>query len=244
MIKNLTEYDFKNAAQILGCEIASIKAVAEVESAGSGFIDDKNPKILFEPFVFGRLTKHKFNKKTICINGQYFPLSLKGKWSARESKYGTEYIQYKKLDEAIKLDHENALKSCSWGKFQIMGFNYYLCDYSDVFLFVNDMYKSEGKQLEIFCKFIKNNYKMHKYLIDKNWSGFARLYNGESYADNKYDIKLKNAYNKFKLEENNIKIVNDIYKIEPLSITEIPPIEPKINILSKWFKYLTTNINL
>lgn len=244
MIKKITDIDFQNAAKILNCEVAAIKAVSEVESAGDGFIDEKNPKILYEPFVFGRLTKHKFDGKTAFINGQNFPLSLKGKWSAKASKYGTQFIQYKKLDEAIKLDHENALKSCSWGRFQIMGFNYYLCDYSNVSLFVNDMYKSEGMHLEIFSKFIKNNSKLNKYLIDKNWAGFARLYNGESYAQNKYDIKLNNAYKKFKLEENNIKIVEDLSKVEYLPITEIPPIEPKENFIIRFFKYFKTKLNL
>lgn len=34
----LTEQDYKDAAGLLGVDVAAIKAVTEVESAGSGFL--------------------------------------------------------------------------------------------------------------------------------------------------------------------------------------------------------------
>jgi len=237
MKEKLTQQNFIDASELLNVEIAAIKAVAEVESVSSGFIND-NPKILYEPFVFGRRTKHQFDGQKIKINGIDYPLSLKGQWSAKEAKYGKESIQYQKLEAAIKLNHIEALKSCSWGKFQVMGFNCYLCNYSDIFLFVNDNYKSEGKQLEIFCKFIKNNSKLHSALRNKDWKTFAYIYNGPKYYENKYDIKLNNAYEKYKLQEKSIKVIKmeDIPK--PLPIMQIPPIEPKLNKFIKLVKYI------
>lgn len=61
-MKELKEQDYINASKELGCEVAAIKAVAEVESAGSGFLSDGQPKILFERHYFSRLTGGKFDK--------------------------------------------------------------------------------------------------------------------------------------------------------------------------------------
>ncbi|WP_262919099.1 N-acetylmuramidase family protein [Niabella hibiscisoli] len=48
----LTEKDFQDAARQLNCEVAAIKAVAEVESKGDGFLPTGEPKILFERHIF------------------------------------------------------------------------------------------------------------------------------------------------------------------------------------------------
>src|SRR5690554_2358745 len=111
MNKLLTEKDFIEAAQILNCETAKIKAVCEVEAPKGGFIQSKesngnlivDPRILFEPFQFGRLTNHAFNGATCIIKASKYPLSLRGKWNAVACKYGTESIQHEKLREAVKL---------------------------------------------------------------------------------------------------------------------------------------------
>lgn len=39
---------------------------------------------------------------------------------------------------------------------------------------------------------------MYDALRNKDWATFARCYNGSGYAVNKYDEKLKAAYEKFK----------------------------------------------
>ncbi len=51
------------AAQALGCEVAAVRAVAEVESRGSGFDAQGRPTILYERHVFARNTapKGRFN---------------------------------------------------------------------------------------------------------------------------------------------------------------------------------------
>src|SRR5262245_54985600 len=52
----LTEEDYTNAAKSLGCEVATVKAVAEVETAGDGFDANHRPAILYERHVFARNT--------------------------------------------------------------------------------------------------------------------------------------------------------------------------------------------
>jgi hypothetical protein len=236
MGKFLVQQDFIDAAKKLNVEVAVIKAVSEVESAGSGFLEDNRfPKILFEPFVFGRRTKHKFNGATTTINGVVYPLSLQGKWSAKEAKYGKSNIQFQKLDAASKLNRQVALESCSWGKFQIMGYNYYLCGYKDLSSFVGEMYISEGKHLLAFVEFIKNQ-SLAGYLRNKQWAKFAKAYNGESYAQNQYDIKLEKAYQKHKKDETIVNI-----DIDPLPIEAMPPIniDTLMAQMNKAIKYLT-----
>ena len=59
----LTAAAFQLAANALGCEVAAIKAVAEVEAAGVGFHASGEPKILFERHWFSRLTKGRYDTK-------------------------------------------------------------------------------------------------------------------------------------------------------------------------------------
>jgi hypothetical protein len=44
----LNDNDFQEAATLLNCDVPAIKAVAEVESAGDGFLSDGRVKNLFE----------------------------------------------------------------------------------------------------------------------------------------------------------------------------------------------------
>jgi hypothetical protein len=43
--------DYAQAAKDLGCELAAVKAVTEVEARGAGFFPSKRPKILFEAHI-------------------------------------------------------------------------------------------------------------------------------------------------------------------------------------------------
>ncbi|MDR2934601.1 MAG: N-acetylmuramidase family protein, partial [Candidatus Adiutrix sp.] len=51
-VKTLTDEQIKAAAEGAGLEYAALKAVVVVESSGAGFLDDGQPKILFEGHVF------------------------------------------------------------------------------------------------------------------------------------------------------------------------------------------------
>ena len=181
----LQESDYERAAKVLNCEVACIKAVAQVESAGDGFLKDGRPKILFEAAIFSGLTGHAYDKSHPNIS------SLK--WNRALYKGGA--LEYNRLDEAEILNSEIANKSTSWGKFQIMGFNFKLAGYSTIWGFIGDMKISEGKQLDAFVNFIKNS-NLSGALKNKNWALFAQGYNGPGYAANQYDIKLAAAYKK------------------------------------------------
>lgn len=193
MEKNLNNKDLIKISVDFNIELALIKAVAEVESSGAGFLNDGTCKILFEPYIFSRQTEKKFDGKTTTINEIKYPLSLSGKWDAKQARYGLNSIQWDKLRAAMDLNREAALKSCSWGRFQIMGFNHKVCGYDTIEKFVIDMNESEYYHLLAFINFITSN-RLDVPLKNKDFSAFAKGYNGISYSQNKYDIKLKEAY--------------------------------------------------
>ncbi|MBB3123730.1 hypothetical protein FHS04_001233 [Mesoflavibacter sabulilitoris] len=188
MSKHLTEADYQYAASIIGCDVAVIKAVSFVESGGrSGFLKDgKTPKILFEGHWFHKLTKGRFTtSKNANIS---YPRWIR--------KYYNQ-DQHKRLQKAVDLDRDAALKSASWGKFQIMGFNYKLAGYDTLQDFINAMYKSEREHLIAFVNFVQHR-RLDDELRRLDWQGFAYGYNGAGYAQNKYDEKLEKAYLKYK----------------------------------------------
>jgi len=53
----LTDQDYAAAATLLKVDVPAIKAVAEVESSGDGFLTDGRVKILFEGHQFYKFTK-------------------------------------------------------------------------------------------------------------------------------------------------------------------------------------------
>ena len=59
MSTTLTDADFARAAKALNVEVAAIRAVAEVEAAGAGFLPDGRPAILYEAHIFHAETKGK-----------------------------------------------------------------------------------------------------------------------------------------------------------------------------------------
>jgi hypothetical protein len=180
----ITGDDYRRAALELGCATAAIAAVAQVESSGSGFNEDDSPKTLFEGHHFHRLTDGRY--------GSSHPTLSYPKWT-REF-YGRSWVDEKqRLESAKNLDFKAALLATSWGRFQIMGFNYALCGYVSVFDFVKDMSTSETKQLDAFVQFIEHR-GLADELRDLRWADFARLYNGAGYAANRYDEKLARAY--------------------------------------------------
>jgi hypothetical protein len=179
----LTEADYEKAAIILGVETAAIKAIAEVESRGCGFLNNAKPKILFEGHWFSKFTQGAYDESNPTISYK--------KW-VKLHYLGNEK-EYSRLDTAIALNKTAALKATSWGKFQIMGFNYKQCGYSNVDNFVKDMYKSESFHLMAFVKLMKSM-KWDVEVKAKNWAGFAKKYNGPEYKKNSYDVKIKQAY--------------------------------------------------
>lgn len=190
----LTEQDFERCAGTLDVEVATVKAVQEVETGGrGGFFTKEQPAILFEGHIFWNELKKRGENPEDYVKGNediVYP-----KWTKIHYKGGIG--EYDRLQRAMLINAEAALCSASWGLFQIMGFNHKVCGCSTVQEFVEKMQQNEGGQLDLFTAFIQGN-ELDGYLRSKDWVGFAKRYNGPAYAENKYDEKLEKAYLKYK----------------------------------------------
>jgi hypothetical protein len=82
------------------------------------------------------------------------------------------------------------------GMGQVMGFNCLVGGYKSCVRMVQAMVRSEDAQLACMPGFLKANGLAEK-LLNKDWTGFARLYNGPSYWQNRYDIKLAEQFQRF-----------------------------------------------
>jgi hypothetical protein len=188
MSKTLTNQDYCIAAKTIGCDVAAVKSVAQVESAGGGFLPDGRCKILFERHWFHKFTKGKFDAEHSQISSR-----------AAGGYYGNEK-EYLRFNQAFALDPKAAMMSCSWGKFQIMGFNYPACGFSNIGAFVDAMKSGEAAQLMAFLAFVQHN-DLDDEMRRLDWRGFARGYNGRAYEKNDYHNKMAFFYNKFKAEK-------------------------------------------
>ena len=177
----LTQEDVENTANFLGVTPAHVWAVVSVETRGYGFFADRTPAILFERHYFSRLTGGVFDSSHPDISNPKF------------GGYGASSQQYDRLARAAGLNYDAALKSASWGIGQVMGSNAENLDYSSVREFVALARKSEGEQLTAMARFIDRN-GLKRPMQRRDWTFFARRYNGPSFAKNKYDTRLEAAY--------------------------------------------------
>lgn len=196
--KFLSEQDLRDFAQKHNLELAAVKAVNEVESNGKGFFIDGRPKILFEGHVFWEQLKRAGIDPSTVSNASNADVLFP---KATRAHYIGGPREYDRMEKASKVSPDPkvksaALASASWGSYQIMGYHALKLGYGSVQEFVDQMYVHERNQLEAFGRYI-TVFGCINHLRAKNWASFARCYNGAGYAQNKYDIKMANAYQKF-----------------------------------------------
>lgn len=207
----LTDQDFCRAAKSLRCEVAAIKAVADTESRGNGFYADGFPVILYERHIFRKYTNGIYSKDYPELSG---PQGNYGKPGAN---------QRRKFAAAFALDPIAAMKACSWGKFQLMGFNWKVCGFSSVGDMIDAMKESEGRHLDGFVSFVKGN-RLDDEIREKDWAGFAKGYNGSAYKINRYDTKMATAYKRFAKENIDCSNISVLAASVPESV--IPAVDP------------------
>lgn len=181
MKPKLTSHDFVRAAQMLGCDVPAIRAVAQVEAPRGAFQLDGLPTILFERHIFSRETKGRFDRIAPDLS------------NPTPGGYGMYAEQHARLAIASNLDRTAALRSASWGMFQIMGFNHTLAGHPTLQGFINAMYAGEPEHLDAFVNIIKS-FGLADELRERRWADFARRYNGPGYRANQYDTKIAAAF--------------------------------------------------
>lgn len=189
----MTQETITDLSAMLGLsEPERLWAVIVVETNGAGFLDNRNPKVLYERHWFSRLTNKAYDGTAPRDVSHHEPFQFGN--ASTQDKYVSGQANYDRIARAAALDREAALKSTSWGLGQVMGFNYDQAGYLSVEEMVDDMRKSEDAQLTAMARFIGNDSRMVKALQNGQWADFAKIYNGPSYKKNNYDIKLQNAY--------------------------------------------------
>jgi hypothetical protein len=178
----LSEAGIEAATSLLGVEPAALWACLRVETSGCGFLVDRRPAILFERHIFHKETGGAFDQAAPDVSngtpGGYGPGGAN---------------QFTRLAAAIALNRRSALRSASWGIGQVMGFHAEGLGYGDVEAMVTAMVKSEDEQLRAMASFIQTS-GLNRAMQRKDWTSFARGYNGADFARNHYDEKLASEF--------------------------------------------------
>lgn len=184
--EHLTDADFQIVAEELGVEVAAMKAVVSIEAGAAmkGFWAPGVPVINYDPSMY-RIYAPKAPSKAADKSAKV-PKGLSG-YALKE---------WTQLTNARHKNAQGADMATFWGMFQIGGFNYKICGCESVEEFVAKMSYSELEQLELFAKFLIGTGQV-KYLRNKDWTRFARAYNGPSYARRGYHTRIAAAYKKF-----------------------------------------------
>lgn len=181
----LSDEGMDRVCDTLGVADPEVWAVLTVETRGFGFLQNRRPQILFERHIFHRHTQGRFDNSNADIS------------NTKPGGYAGGAAEYARLEKAMELDQEAALKSASWGIGQVMGFNHQAAGFDTVEAMVTAMVKDEDAQLQAMASFIKSS-KLDAALQRQNWISFARGYNGKDFKKNEYDTRLAAAHAKYK----------------------------------------------
>jgi len=173
--------DIAAIARRLGCKPAQIRAVAKVESSGSGFDKFGRPKMLFE--------RHLFHRQTA---GRHSPAPF-----SNPAYGGYNEDSWVKLTYAAGKAPEAAFASASWGRFQVLGLHWRKLGFASPFELARSTVKSEAAHYELLARYVET-FGLLKALRalsadPATCEAFAEGYNGPAYKRFMYHQKLARA---------------------------------------------------
>ncbi|MNP28650.1 hypothetical protein D3C76_1216270 [compost metagenome] len=171
-----------------------------MESAGTGFLSNGKPKVLFERHqMYRQLCKPRHPDDDAAALKRHadelvalYPTLV----NPEPGGYAGGTAEHQRLAQARLIDDTAALESASWGAFQIMGYHATRLGYESVQAFASAMASGEPAQFDAFVRFIEADAALLKALKARKWADFAKLYNGPDYRRNLYDAKLAEAYDR------------------------------------------------
>jgi hypothetical protein len=179
----LAGLDIARIGREIGVGEDEVRAVMDVEAAASGFDAAGRPAMLFEPHRFYRHLSGWRRTRAVRL-GLAYP-----SWGERPYPRDS----YPRLEAAMAIDEDAALRSASWGLGQIMGSNHLAAGYPSAKAMATAFCESEAAQLAATIRFIKAQ-GLDDELRSHNWSAFARGYNGPGYARHGYHRRLAARY--------------------------------------------------
>ncbi len=173
----------------IGIDKAVAVAVIAVESGGSGLGPDGRMIIRFENHLFwtywgkanpaGYNQHFVFDQNTSWKGHKYRP-QPNGPWLEVHQNQNSEWAAF---NFASTIDAGAAKKSISMGLVQIMGFNHRAIGYASPDAMFAAFAADEKFQLLGFFNFVKNDQRQINALRNRDFVGFARIYNGPGQPD-------------------------------------------------------------
>lgn len=176
----ISESDFERAAERIGCDVAAIKAVWEVEAGGRHFLSDRSVIRRFEPHHFPREHWSKIG---------FTPRQGEAPWRA-SLRLSNEAMFLRAAD----VDQDAAMVASSWGAPQIMGFNHKDAGFASARQMVEHMAVSASNQLDAFVQLVES-WGIAGAIRAHDWLAFARRYNGSGQVE-RYAQLMETAYRK------------------------------------------------
>ena len=175
--KRLGKWDIARICVEHAWHPAVLGAIAKAESGGFGWFKDGRIKMLPEPHIFLRkLPKEKRSEAR--------RLKLANTASFKATRASGHYRRMKGAAPRFDLfekwrafDEEAAFASCSWGTYQIMGFNHRICGYPTAKAMVLDFLNGEKVQLKAFVNFLLKK-KLKIAIRNKDFALIETRYNG------------------------------------------------------------------
>ncbi|MEA2042269.1 MAG: N-acetylmuramidase domain-containing protein [Bacteroidota bacterium] len=185
----------------LGLDPAAAIAVLAVESGGKAYGSEGKVIIRFENHLFHRFWGKNHSKiynshfkysSGQSWKGHYFRKSKKDNW---ESFHGNQKKEWEVFEFAQSLNSSAAHLSTSYGAPQILGTNYKTVGYNSPEELLE--YFSKDVRFHVLALFDFFNPQMVSHIKQKDFTAFARYYNGRGQAAT-YGKYIKDYYNAFK----------------------------------------------
>ncbi len=173
----------------IGIDKAVAVAVIAVESGGSGLGPDGRMIIRFENHLFWAY----WGKSNPATYNQYFVFDQNTSWKGHQYRtqpngpwldvHQNQTSEWAAFNLASTLNAQAARSSISMGLTQILGSNYRAIGYASVDAMFAAFAADEKYQLLGFFNFVKNDGRQISALQNRDYVGFARIYNGPGMPD-------------------------------------------------------------
>jgi hypothetical protein len=183
-----------------GLEATALMAFVETESGGVAFAEvngRQEPLIRWEGHYFYRLIgsglekkdREALQKKAVAAGLADPKAGVVKNPEAQQDRWD------KLLRPAMRLDSDAAIESTSYGVGQVMGANWEMLGFKSVKEFYDIARSGIEGQIELMARFIINS-GLKAALQRHDWAAVAAGYNGPNYRQNRYDVKMAQAYDR------------------------------------------------
>lgn len=189
MTDELVDSLLDNFARLFNIDKNVVRAAFNIESGGNAFGINGKPIIRFENHVFfdqlnNPTLYYKYFKHDSNVNSHRWRPDENSAWV---EFHGNQKLEWQVYEFAKTLNEGAASNSISMGMGQIMGFNHDDIGYLSAMHMLNAFSQSGAPgyvaQVFAFFGFCQSRQGLMDHLRNKNWLGFAKIYNGaDSYA--------------------------------------------------------------